>query len=643
VANPVVKTAMLPAGDYGRDALTERAVSFLRAQRAGPFFLHLSHYFVHDPIHSRAPWLIEKYAARLPAGTDRRRVEYAAMVETLDHLVGRVLRALDELGLAENTLVVFTSDNGGHPGYAANGPLRGSKWNLYEGGVRVPWIVRWPGKVPANVTSDTPFIGTDLLPTLAAATGAELPKGVALDGRNVLPLWRGEAQSAAARERPLIWHFPYYHPETGFAKARPAIGVDDFAVSQTRPQSAIRVGEWKLVHFYEENRDELYHLTSDVSEQHDLARREPARARDLRRQLEDYLREAGARLPTSAPSLYFPPAAGDWEPVLPGKVGWDEVKLQTALELAGKTHASGVVILHRGRILAEQYWNPESDAPAGKKAREYATLVRGRDAAGRVIEDVASVQKSIAAILVGMAQSRGLLRLEDPVSRHLGPGWSKAAREQEAAITVRHLVTMTSGLKDDLTFEAAAGTRWRYNSAAYARSVQVVAAVARQTPNDVTRAWLTGPLGMKDSRWVERPGAAREAAANPLGFATTARDLARFGLFILAEGQWRDATIFPDRDYLRAALRPSQALNPSYGYLWWLNGQPEVARGAGERVKGPLIPTAPPDLVAALGAVDRKLYVVPSLGLVVSRLGNSAGPAFQSDFWKLLMAAAPKP
>jgi CubicO group peptidase (beta-lactamase class C family) len=134
-----------------------------------------------------------------------------------------------------------------------------------------------------------------------------------------------------------------------------------------------------------------------------------------------------------------------------------------------------------------------------------------------------------------------------------------------------------------------------------------------------------------------------EAAANPLGFATTARDLARFGLFILAGGQWRGTAVFPDQEYLRAALRPSQALNPSYGYLWWLNGQPEVARGAGGKVPGPLIPTAPPDLVAALGAVDRKLYVVPSLGLVVTRLGNSAGPAFQNNFWKLLMAAAPEP
>jgi CubicO group peptidase (beta-lactamase class C family) len=350
---------------------------------------------------------------------------------------------------------------------------------------------------------------------------------------------------------------------------------------------------------------------------------------------------AAASGATGAAPLYFPPAQGDWARVAPAAVGWDASKLEAALRLAGETRASGVVILHRGRILAEQYWNPDPERPAGKKARAYGALVVGRDAAGRAIEDVASVQKSISAMLAGIAQHKGLLRLEDPVQKHLGTGWSKATPEQEKAITVRHLLTMTSGLKDDLTFEAAAGTRWRYNSAAYAHTIRVIAAAAKKSPNDLTREWLTGRIGMNDSRWVERPGAGPEAVANALGFATSARDLARFGLLILAEGQWNGAPIIADRDYLRAALKPSQNLNPSYGYLWWLNGQPEVARGAGERVKGPLIPTAPPDLVAALGAVDRKLYVVPSLGLVVTRLGNSAGPAFQNDFWRLLMAAAP--
>ncbi|MCX6934543.1 MAG: sulfatase-like hydrolase/transferase, partial [Verrucomicrobia bacterium] len=225
VAQPALKSAPLAPGDYGRDTLTEKAIAFLGARRTGPFFLHLGHYFVHDPIHTRAAWLVEKYRARCPPGTDPRRIEYAAMVETLDHHVGQLLRALDDLGLRKNTLVVFTSDNGGHPVYSSHGPLRGSKWNLYEAGVRVPWLVRWPGQVPPDTTSAVPFIGTDLMPTLAAAAAATLPAGVSLDGRNMLPVWRG---GGPPPERELVWHFPYYHPETGFEAARGTIGVDDF-------------------------------------------------------------------------------------------------------------------------------------------------------------------------------------------------------------------------------------------------------------------------------------------------------------------------------------------------------------------------------------------------------------------------------
>lgn len=292
----------LAPGDYGRDALTEKAIGFLTKHRADakPFYLHLAHYYVHTPIRSRAAWLAEKYAARLPAGADPRRATYGAMVELLDHYVGQVLKALDELGLAKNTLVVFTSDNGGHPEFAANGPLRGSKWNVYQGGLRVPWIVRWPGRVPVGATSDAPFIGTDLLPTLAAATGAALPKGLALDGRNVLPLWLGQRPGRAEAERVFTWHFPYYHPETAFAIARATVGVNDFAVSRTYPQSAIRVGDWKLVHFYEGDRDELYRLPTDPSEQKNLAAEEPAKARELRVRLEAELHAVHARLPTLA-------------------------------------------------------------------------------------------------------------------------------------------------------------------------------------------------------------------------------------------------------------------------------------------------------------------------------------------------------
>ncbi len=300
---PAAEKAPLPPGDFGPDSLTDKAIAFLRKHRVGaqPFYLHLSHYYVHTPIRSRAAWLVEKYAARLPADADRRRAVYGAMVETLDHLVGRVFSALDELGLAENTLVIFTSDNGGHPEFSANGPLRGSKWNLYEGGLRVPWIVRWPGRIPAGATSAAPFIGTDLLPTVAAATGAPLPRGVELDGRNVLPLWTGRPAGPAEAGRAYVWHFPYYHPESGFAAAKPAIGVEDFAVSRTNPQSAIRVGDWTLLHFYEGNRDELYRRTTDGSELADLAVLQPAKARELRAQLDEHLRAVHARLPKPVP------------------------------------------------------------------------------------------------------------------------------------------------------------------------------------------------------------------------------------------------------------------------------------------------------------------------------------------------------
>jgi len=162
------------------------------------------------------------------------------MVETLDHHVGQLLAALQNAGIADNTLVIFTADNGGHPDYAANGPLRGSKWNLYEGGIRVPRIIRWPGTVPAGKVNDSPMSGVDLPPTLVAVAGKPVSAGVALDGRNRLPVWRGGSTSDASRS--LFWHFPYYHPEAGFEQAQPRISVDDFAASQTRPQSAKGIG-----------------------------------------------------------------------------------------------------------------------------------------------------------------------------------------------------------------------------------------------------------------------------------------------------------------------------------------------------------------------------------------------------------------
>jgi CubicO group peptidase (beta-lactamase class C family) len=338
----------------------------------------------------------------------------------------------------------------------------------------------------------------------------------------------------------------------------------------------------------------------------------------------------------AATELYFP--EDTWETVKPGKVGWREDQLESAVDFAMSRNSSGVVVLYRGRILAERY----QELP--KKSLRYRGMLHGRDSAGRVIEDVASVQKSVVSFLVGVARERKLIAIDDPVHQYLGVGWSKAKPQQEAVITVRHLLTMTSGLNDKLEFAAPAGTKWKYNTSAYARCLNVIAAASGKSSNELTSEWLTTPAGMQDSRWVERSRNSGVLAARH-GFATTARDLARFGLLILAEGRWSDEILLHDKKYLAASLAPSQKLNPSYGYLWWLNGQASTVR-AGRAVSGPLLKTAPTDLRAALGALGRKCYIVPSLDLVVTRLGDSPEalrlPKFDEEFWKLLMAAAPK-
>jgi len=346
--------------------------------------------------------------------------------------------------------------------------------------------------------------------------------------------------------------------------------------------------------------------------------------------------------------FYFPPpaAVGEWQTIAPADAGYDRAKLDEALDYARQQRSSGVVVVYRGKIMAEGYWNPDGLPADGQKGNAkkfgakkagYSMRTSGRDAAGHVIEDVASAQKSVSAILCGLAQERGLLKIGDSVHQHLGKGWSKATAEQEAAITIRHLLTMTSGLDEELKFEAEADTRWFYNSTAYARVLMCTAAAAKMDRNELTKQWLAGPIGMADSRWTERPLAAALDVRNGVGFTTTARDLARFGVLILSNGDWNGQAIIKDKQFLHDALHPSQELNPSYGYLWWLNGQAKVMRGR-QLVAGPLVPTAPNDLVAALGALQRKLYVVPSQQLVVTRLGDNC-PPLDAKLWELLSAA----
>lgn len=280
----------LREGEFPPDSLTDKVIAFLQRKHTQPFFLQWSHYYVHDPIHTRIRWLFEKYRRSLPAGVSDERVTYAAMVATLDHEIGRVLDVLDATGHARNTLIVFTSDNGGHPGYTGSAPHRGSKWNLYEGGIRVPFLARWPGQIRAGAVGDQPVHGCDLLPTFGELAGAKTPP---VDGFSIAPLLRDPARKLP--QRALVWHFPFYHPERGFNKAPARIGINDFATSQTRPHSAIRLGSHKLLHFDEDNRDELYELATDPGETTNLAQSQPELARQLRTRLLNELKTRGAR------------------------------------------------------------------------------------------------------------------------------------------------------------------------------------------------------------------------------------------------------------------------------------------------------------------------------------------------------------
>ncbi len=268
-------------GEYLSDRLTDEAIGFLEATAASPFFLYLSHYSVHTPIQGRAD-LVAKYEG-LEGSEGHDDPTYAAMVEAVDEGVGRLLGALDRLGLAENTVVIFYADNGGFGPVTSMAPLRGSKGMLYEGGIREPLIVRWPGRVEPGSVSDAPVIGTDFYPTLLDVAGTVTPEGRLLDGRSFLPALDG----AAMPVRDLFWHFPAYLEADASIEGP----------WRTTPASAIRRGDHKLLHFFEGDRWELYDLAADVGETRDLSSEAPERAAELRAALEAWWAETGAYIP----------------------------------------------------------------------------------------------------------------------------------------------------------------------------------------------------------------------------------------------------------------------------------------------------------------------------------------------------------
>lgn len=317
-----------------------------------------------------------------------------------------------------------------------------------------------------------------------------------------------------------------------------------------------------------------------------------------------------------------------------------------AAAAAEAADSTALLIVSDGRTVLERYWPPTDSLPEPFRGPVLPD--------GRGTEDVASVQKSVVSFLIGIAVERRLVDVAAPVSRYLGSGWSAAPRDAESAVTIRHLLTMTSGLDDGLRPTAPAGTVWAYSlGPAWHMLKRVLARAAGRSLDDLSREWLFDVAGLHESSWVTRPAGPGPAYPDGTpfeGLVMSARDLARFGQVVLAGGEWAGRPVGVAPAYLADSLSPSSQLNPSYGYLWWLNGQ-AAHRSPFDTtlVDGPLLPSAPADLVAASGAFGRLCHIVPSLDLVMVRLGGARDGLLAADrrlpavLWEALTGSRAEP
>jgi arylsulfatase A len=292
-------------GEYLTDQLTDEALHFIEANQDKPFYLNFCHYAVHEPLQAK-PALIELSSER-PGSEGQSNVVYAAMLRSVDESVGRIVKKLDELHLADHTLIVFTSDNGGavhigHPPATSNSPLRKGKGYAYEGGLRVPLLIKVPGLTRSGSVCDTPVITMDFFPTLLELAGADRSAShTAVDGVSLVPLLRGETTLPRTE---LFWHYPHY-----------------WNGGKVSPYSVARVGDWKLIRFYETGREELYNLKTDLSEKSDQAAANPEKRQELSARLSAWLKEVGAQMPVPNPD-YNPaprrkPEGPNDQPLLP--------------------------------------------------------------------------------------------------------------------------------------------------------------------------------------------------------------------------------------------------------------------------------------------------------------------------------------
>lgn len=281
-------------GEYLTDRLTNEAITYINKVKDQPFFLHLAYYTVHSPLEAKKSKL--KYFKQKPPTKEHNNPTYASMISSLDDNIGKLIKNLTDQKLLENTLILFTSDNGGVWNTSKQWPLRAGKGSYYEGGIREPLILSWKGKIAPAQSIDTPVTGLDFFPTLLAAADIQKPTQKVLDGANILPLTQGQN---ILHKRPLYWHFPIYLQGGNQDSQDPTF--------RTRPGSAIRYGNWKLIEYFETGELELYHLQKDPSERNNLTRNFIEKTKTLHNMLKEWRKKTNAPVPSEKNPEYQAP------------------------------------------------------------------------------------------------------------------------------------------------------------------------------------------------------------------------------------------------------------------------------------------------------------------------------------------------
>lgn len=328
-------------------------------------------------------------------------------------------------------------------------------------------------------------------------------------------------------------------------------------------------------------------------------------------------------VPVPVDTMYFPPTSGtEWQTKSTSSLGWNTTTLDDLYNFLQTKNTKAFIVLKNGRIVIEKYF-------------------------GTFTADSnwywASAGKTMTGLLCGIAQQQGFININNKSAQYLGTGWTSLPIVKENLITVRHQLTMTTGLDDGvpdsdctlpscLTYKADAGTRWAYHNAAYTLLDKVIENASGLSYNAFFQQKIRDRIGM-NGLWIKTLNSNNVYYSN-------ARSMARFGLLLLNKGKWNSMPILADENYFNQQINMSQNLNLSYGYLTWLNGKMSAMVPTSQIVfPGTLIPNAPADLYAALGKNDQKVYVIPSQNLVVIRMGNSAGTVqfalsgFDNELW----------